>query len=324
MVRVGIAGAAGYTAGELLRILINHPQVEIAFAQSSSNTGNPAYKVHADLFGETDLVFCESIHHDIDVLFLCMGHGQSTKFMAANPLPESIRVIDLGNDFRLKDKSTAGGRAFVYGLPELNREAIKSAKNIANPGCFATAIQLALLPIASAKLICDEVHVNAVTGSTGAGQALSDTTHYTWRNNNLSAYKVFSHQHLGEIGESLCSLQGFTPELNFVPLRGCFTRGIFVTVYTKFKGTQEEALALYQEYYKDAAFTFVSTTDIDMKQVVNSNKCLLQVQVMKGKLFVTSVIDNLVKGASGQAVHNMNLMFGLPEHAGLRLKAPFF
>jgi len=324
MVRVGIAGAAGYTAGELLRILINHPEVEIAFAQSSSNTGNPAYKVHADLFGETDLIFSESIHHDIDVLFLCMGHGQSTKFMAANQLPAHIKVIDLGNDFRLQKTAKTGDRTFVYGLPELNRDQIRSAQNIANPGCFATAIQLALLPLAAAKLITDEVHVNAVTGSTGAGQSLSETTHYTWRNNNLSAYKVFSHQHLGEIGESLCSLQGNTPELNFVPVRGCFTRGIFATVYTRFAGTEQEAVELYKTFYKDAAFTFVSETEINMKQVVNSNKCLVQVQVLNGKIFITSVIDNLTKGASGQAVHNMNLMFGLPEHTGLRLKAPLF
>lgn len=325
MIKIGIVGAAGYTGGELLRILVNHPQSEIAWAHSKSQAGKPVYATHTDLLGDTDLTFSgEDIAsllalEGLDVIFLCSGHNESKKFLTENLIPETLKIIDLSTDFR--DQSNG----FVYGLPELQRDTIKTATKIANPGCFATSIELALLPLASAGLLTDDVHVSAITGSTGAGQALSATTHFTWRNNNISIYKAFTHQHLREIKMSLDALQsGFNKEINFIPYRGDFARGIMANVYTKFSGTIEEALALYQNYYASHPFTHVSTQDIDLKQVVNTNKCLVQLQKHEGNLLITSVIDNLTKGASGQAVQNMNLLFGLPETAGLRLKAPAF
>lgn len=325
MIKIGIVGAAGYTGGELLRILVNHPNAEIAWAHSKSQAGKPVYATHTDLLGDTDLTFSgDEISsllalEGLNVIFLCSGHNESKKFLTENTLPESLKIIDLSTDFR--DQSNG----FVYGLPELQREKIKTATKIANPGCFATSIELALLPLAAAGLLTDDVHVSAITGSTGAGQALSATTHFTWRNNNVSIYKAFTHQHLKEIKMSLTALQsGFAKEVNFIPYRGDFARGIMANVYTKFSGTIEEALVLYQNYYASHPFTHVSTQDIDLKQVVNTNKCLIQLQKHEGNLLITSEIDNLTKGASGQAVQNMNLLFGLPETAGLRLKAPAF
>ncbi len=325
MIKIGIVGAAGYTGGELLRILVNHPNAEIAWAHSKSQAGKPVYATHTDLLGDTDLTFSGDdiasllALEGLDVIFLCSGHNESKKFLAENTITDSLNIIDLSTDFR--DQSNG----FVYGLPELQREQIKTASKIANPGCFATSIELALLPLAAAGLLTDDVHVSAITGSTGAGQALSATTHFSWRNNNVSIYKAFTHQHLKEIKMSLTSLQScFNKEVNFIPYRGDFARGIMANVYTKFSGTIEEALALYQSYYASHPFTHVSTQDIDLKQVVNTNKCLIQLQKHEGNLLITSEIDNLIKGASGQAVQNMNLLFGLPETTGLRLKAAAF
>jgi N-acetyl-gamma-glutamyl-phosphate reductase len=324
-IKAGIIGGAGYTGGEMLRILVNHPNVEIAFVNSTSNAGNLISDVHTDLIGDTDLRFVSDINQDIDVLFLCVGHGDANKFLAANPINESIKIIDLSQDFRLHEKSTFGNREFVYGLPELNRDKIKSAGNIANPGCFATCIQLGLLPLAANGLIQNEVHINATTGSTGAGQSLATTSHFSWRNNNLSIYKAFEHQHLNEISESLLQLQPSLAEaLNFIPQRGAFTRGILAAMYLESDLSLEEAQTIYEDYYNAHPFTHVSRKNIDLKQVVNTNKALVHVEKHGGKLFIISIIDNLLKGASGQAVQNMNLMFGLDETAGLKLKAANF
>jgi N-acetyl-gamma-glutamyl-phosphate reductase len=324
-IKAGIVGGAGYTGGEMLRILINHPNVEIIFVHSKSNAGNHVYDVHTDLFGDTDLTFAAELAFNIDVLFLCVGHGDARKFLEANNIPDHILIIDLSQDFRLSQNATIGNKSFVYGLPELNREAIKSADNIANPGCFATCLQLGLLPLASKGLLNNEVHVTATTGSTGAGQSLSPTSHFTWRNDNLSVYKVFNHQHLNEIGQSLRQLQGgFDKDINFVPYRGGFTRGIIASIYTESDLSEAEALKLYQEYYAGHPFTHVTSKDIDLKQIVNTNKCFLQVKKHGNKIFIVSIMDNLLKGASGQAVQNMNIMFGLDERAGLRLKATGF
>lgn len=330
-IRAGIVGGAGYTGGEMLRILINHPDVEIVFVHSNSNAGNYVYQVHTDLFGDTDLKFASELSNAIDVLFLCVGHGDAKKFLEANEIPDSVKIIDLSQDFRLSQNSRLKSINFVYGLPELNREAIKSAGNIANPGCFATCLQLGLLPLASKGLLSKEVHITATTGSTGAGQSLSPTSHFTWRNDNLSVYKVFNHQHLNEIGQSLNqAAASFTPPsggwgaLNFVPYRGDFTRGIIASIYTESDLTEAEALELYKQYYAGHPFTHVTNRDIDLKQIVNTNKCFLQVKKHDNKIFIISIMDNLLKGASGQAVQNMNLMFGLDERAGLRLKAVAF
>lgn len=324
-IRAGIVGGAGYTGGEMIRLLIHHPQVELAFVHSKSNAGNKLYQVHTDLLGDTELAFSGDLNHDIDVLFLCLGHGDSQKFLQENPIPDNIRVIDLSQDFRLKLKAAAAGREFIYGLPELNRDQIRQAHNIANPGCFATCIQLALLPLASKGLLNKEVHINATTGSTGAGQGLSATSHFSWRNNNLSVYKAFGHQHLNEIGESLTQLQGnFHSPINFIPQRGDFTRGILSAIYLESDLDQAEATNLYRDFYQDHPFTHVSKQNIDLKQVVNTNKCLIHVEKHGNQLFLVSIIDNLLKGASGQAVQNMNLMFGLEETDGLRLKAAAF
>jgi N-acetyl-gamma-glutamyl-phosphate reductase len=309
----------------MLRILVNHPQVEIAFVNSSSNAGNLISDVHTDLFGDTELKFTDQILQDIDVLFLCVGHGDAKKFLEANPINEKVKIIDLSQDFRLAQNSQLAPRNFVYGLPELNKEKIQSAQNIANPGCFATCIQMGLLPLASKGLLQSEVHINATTGSTGAGQSLSKTSHFSWRNNNLSIYKAFEHQHLNEIGESLTQLQGEVKEaLNFIPQRGDFTRGILAAMYIESDLTEEAAYELYESYYASHPFTHVSRKNIDLKQVVNTNKCLIHLEKHRNKLFIISIIDNLLKGASGQAVQNMNLMFGLEETVGLKLKAANF
>jgi len=324
-IKAGVIGGAGYTGGELLRILVNHPEVEIAFVHSKSHAGNYLYEVHTDLFGDTDLKFTGELSTSVDVLFLCVGHGDAKKFLDANPIPDNIKIIDLSQDFRLSQTSNLGSKTFVYGLPELKRDAIKSAQNIANPGCFATCIQLGLLPLAKAGKLNAEVHVSATTGSTGAGQSLSPTSHFTWRNDNLSVYKVFGHQHLNEIGESLKQLQpAFAQPISFVPYRGDFTRGIFASIYMDSDLTEAEALKLYEDFYAGHPFTHVTDRNIDLKQVVNTNKVFLQVKKYDNKLFIISMLDNLLKGASGQAVQNMNLLFGLDERAGLRLKATGF
>ena len=320
MVKVGIIGGAGYTAGELIRLLLNHPQVEIAFVHSSSNAGNPICQVHGGLWGETTLCFASDYNlSEIEVLFLCSAHGKSREFWQENTMPEGLKVIDLAQDFR--DESNG----YIYGLPEWQRERIKGATKIANPGCFATAIQLALLPLASAGVLRDEVHITAITGSTGAGVKPGATTHFSWRSDNMSVYKAFEHQHLIEIGRTLRTLQpSFDDELNFVPMRGDFARGILASVYTECDLSAEEAKALYKEYYGDAAFTFVADGAIDLKQVTNTNKALLSIAKHGNKLHVVSVIDNLLKGASGQAVQNMNLICGFDEKEGLHLKPNAF
>ena len=322
MIKTGIIGGAGYTAGELLRILIHHPSVEIKFVNSSSNAGNKISDVHGGLLGETDLTFSSDLSlTEIDVLFFCTAHGDTKKFIEANLLPTGLKVIDLSTDYRAKSTE----HDFVYGLPELNKEAIKKAQYVANPGCFATAIQLALLPLAKAGLLTNEVHVNAITGSTGAGQKPTETSHFSWRNDNVSVYKAFEHQHLAEITQSIKQLQpSFTKEINFLPLRGNFARGIFASVYTDCNLSLDEAKKLYADYYADAAFTVLSDKNIDLKQVVNTNKCILHLEKHGNKLLIISIIDNLLKGASGQAVQNMNLLFHLPEKAGLELKAMGF
>lgn len=323
--KTGIIGGAGYTAGELIRLLINHPKVEIDFIYSTSNAGNKISKVHQDLLGSTDLAFSSEINPEVDLLFLCLGHGNSKAFLEKNSFSDGTKIIDLSNDFRLTKDEVINDKTFVYGLPELNKAAIQTANHIANPGCFATAIQLALLPLAKAEVLKNDVHINAVTGATGAGTSLSATTHFTYRDNNFSHYKAFTHQHLGEINQTVNQLQtDFNYDINFMPNRGNFSRGIFATLYTKFEGTLEEAKTLYSDFYKDAAFTFVSDGEIHLKQVVNTNKCILHLHKHEDKLLVTSIIDNLLKGASGQAIQNMNLMYGFEETEGLQLKANYF
>lgn len=321
-IKAGIIGGAGYTGGETTRLLLNHPNVELVFAQSRSQAGKPLTAVHHDLVGETDLKFSEEFNQSVDVLFLCLSHGESKKLLTENNFASTTRIIDLGNDFRLGEK--AGEREFVYGLAEFQREKIKAAKNVANPGCFATTIQLGLLPLAKAGLL-KEVHTTGITGSTGAGQKLQDTTHFTWRANNISAYKTLTHQHLGEINQTLKSLQpSFKDTINFVPWRGDFTRGIFVTSVLDFPLDLDKATQLYKEYYQSHPFTHLAEEMIDLKQVVNTNKCLIYLEKIGGKLAIHSATDNLLKGASGQAVQNMNLMFGLEETTGLKLKGSVF
>ena len=325
MIQVGIIGGAGFTAGELIRILMQHKKANIKFIYSTSNAGNAISSVHQDLLGETSMKFTNALDLEVDVLFLCLGHGFSKSFLEKNKFSESTKIIDLSTDFRLKENSTFQDKKFIYGLPELNYKEIKNAQYIANPGCFATAIQMALLPLAKNNLIVDDVHVNAVTGATGAGTSLSKTTHFTWRDNNFSFYKPFTHQHLDEINQSVTQLQGsFEEEINFIPNRGNFSRGIFATLYTKFNGSIEEAKSIFQDFYKDAAFTFISNEALHLKQVVNTNKCLLYIYKYGNKLLVTSIIDNLIKGASGQAIQNMNLLFDFDEKEGLGLKATYF
>lgn len=322
MIRVGVIGGAGYTAGELLRILLNHPEVNLVFVNSASNAGNAITDVHSGLIGECDLTFTDQLPLDeVDALFLCSAHGDSVKFVEQNQIPSSVKIIDLSTDYR----ESRPDHDFVYGLPEMNTSKIRMAQHVANPGCFATAIQLALLPLAAEGLLKAEIHVNAITGSTGAGVKPSSTSHFSWRNDNISVYKAFDHQHLNEIGQTMCLLQnGFDQDINFIPVRGDFARGIFASVYTDFEGTLEEAVKLYSSYYKDAAFTFISAKNPDLKQVINTNKCVLHLEKHGRKLLILSVVDNLLKGASGQAVHNMNLMFGLDEKTGLKLKPVAF
>ncbi len=322
---VGIIGGAGYTAGELIRILLNHPQAELSFINSTSNAGNPVSSVHEDLLGETNLKFSANPILDVDVVFLCQGHGKAKAVLNEHNFSNKTKIIDLGNDFRLQADAHINGKDFVYGLPELQRNKIKASDYIANPGCFATCIQLALLPLANAGIIKNEIHVNAITGSTGAGQNPTATSHFSWRNNNVSVYKAFTHQHLGEITESLVSLQSsMTYDINFVPVRGNFTRGIFGSIYTECDLSEDDAQKLYTEYYQDHPFVHLSEKGIHLKQVVNSNKCILHLAKHGNKLLITSMIDNLVKGASGQAVQNMNLMFGFEETLGLNLKTSAF
>lgn len=320
MIRAGIIGGAGYTAGELIRLLVHHPEVELSFVHSTSNAGNPLTAVHGGLEGECDLYF--SSEYDlttVDVVFLCSAHGQSSVWMAENTLPEGLKIIDLAQDFRDEHDG------FVYGLAEWQREKIATATRIANPGCFATAIQLALLPLAAAGLLQEEVHITAITGSTGAGVKPSSTTHFSWRDSNLSVYKAFNHQHLNEIGRNLRLLQpSFDRALNFVPMRGDFTRGILASVYTDCPLTEEEAKTLYRNYYASAEFTHIASRALDLKQVINTNKALVEVAKYGSKIHITTAIDNLLKGASGQAVENMNRIFGLDPHCGLNLKASAF
>jgi len=324
-IKIGIIGGAGYTAGELIRILLKHTNAEIYSIVSTSQAGKAISTVHDDLFGETELLFADKITGHEDVLFLCLGHEHSGNYLKENTIPEHCKIIDLSNEFRLKEDKVFENRHFIYGLPELNKNDIISAKNIANPGCFATAIQLALLPLANKNLIQNSIHISAITGSTGAGRNLSDSTHFTWRQNNISVYKTFTHQHLGEIEQSIKQVQpSFSDEVFFVPYRGDFTRGIFASVYVPFAGTQQDAENLFTEYYKNQPFTHISKKPIHLKQVVNTNNCFLNVEVKKGQISITSVIDNLIKGASGQAIQNMNMMFGLEETLGLKLKANYF
>ena len=322
MIKVGIIGGAGYTAGELIRLLINHPDVEIAFINSSSNAGNRITDVHEGLYGETDMRFTAELPLDeIDCLFFCTAHGDTRKFMESHVVPEEVKIIDLSMDYRIKSEE----HDFVYGLPELNRRAICSAKHIANPGCFATCIQLGVLPLAKHLMLNSDLHVNAITGSTGAGVKPSSTSHFSWRNDNISIYKPFTHQHLAEINQSLVQLQNsFVSQINFIPVRGNFSRGIFATTYLDCKIELSEIQRIYEEYYSDHSFTFIVDKNPDLKQVVNTNKCLIYLQKYEDKLLIVSMIDNLLKGASGQAVHNMNLMFGLEETVGLHLKPSAF
>lgn len=321
MIKVGIIGGAGYTAGELIRILLHHPKAELNFVFSTSQPGKKLSSIHQDLLGETDFTFSDKINPDADVIFLCLGHGNSIGFLAENKFADHTKIIDLSTDYRMARTD----HAFVYGMPEFNKEKIKSAQFLANPGCFASTINLAILPLAQEKLLNNEVHINGVTGATGAGVSLSKTTHFTWRDNNFSAYKAFNHQHLKEIEQNIHQYQpDFHFDLNFIPNRGNFSRGIHTTTYTEYEGSLKSAQEIYNEAYKNAAFTFVVEEDLHLKQVVNTNKCLLKLEKFNNKLLVTTILDNLLKGASGQAVENMNLMFGFPETMGLGLKATYF
>jgi len=322
-IRTGIIGGAGYTGGELIRLLLQHPNAELTFVHSKSNAGNKLYQVHEDLIGSTEQTFTDNINQDIDVLFLCLGHGESSKFLQENQIDEKIKVIDLANDFRLKESACIGRRNFVYGLPVLNLNEIKSANNIANPGCFATAIQLGILPLAAKGLI-DEVYTTGITGSTGAGQSLTATSHFSWRENNIQAYKTLSHQHLGEIHQSLHQASGKDASVHFVPWRGDFTRGIFVSSTLSCHLTLNEVISIFNNYYASDPFIIVSEKQISLKQVVNTNKAVIFLEKQGEKLVVHSAIDNLLKGASGQAVQNMNIMFGLDQVTGLQLKPSAF
>ena len=322
MIKVGIIGGAGYTAGELIRLLINHPDAEIVFIHSNSHAGHRITEVHEGLYGETDLTFTDALPlNDIDVLFFCTAHGDTRRFMESHNVPEELRIIDLSMDYRLKSDD----HDFIYGLPELNRRAICHSRHVANPGCFATCIQLGLLPLAKNLMLNDDIMVNAITGSTGAGVKPGATSHFSWRNNNISVYKAFEHQHVPEIKQSLCQLQNsFRSEIDFIPYRGDFPRGIFATIVVKTQVAQEELERIYEEYYAVDSFTHLVRENIDLKQVVNTNKCLIHLEKHGNKLLVVSCIDNLLKGASGQAVHNMNLLFNLEETVGLKLKPSAF
>ncbi len=320
-IRIGILGAAGYTGGELIRVLLNHPQAEIVFANSESNAGNPVAEVHEGLYGETDLRFTRDMPWaEVDVVFFCFGHGKSRAFLQEHAIPQHVRIIDLAQDFRI-----AGDHDYVYGLPETHRGQTVGARHVANPGCFATCIQLALLPALKADLISGDIHVNGITGSTGAGQKPGATTHYSWRNDNISVYKTFTHQHLLEINQTVQELRpGYDGRVLFIPQRGCFARGIYVTAYARCTAPLEQVKQAYEDYYRDAPFTHVVAQSPDMKQVVNTNKAMVYVERHEDQLLMICCIDNLLKGAVGQAVQNMNLMFGLDERAGLGLKASAF
>jgi N-acetyl-gamma-glutamyl-phosphate reductase len=321
MIKVGIIGGSGYTAGELIRILMFHPNASLDFVYSTTNAGKPLSIAHHDLMGDIEMNFTDQVNPNVNVVFLCLGHGKSKAFLEQNQFSKDTKIIDLGNDFRLTKDAEFDGKQFIYGLPELNKTAIQSANYIANPGCFATAIQLALLPLAKNGLLNEDVHINATTGSTGAGVSPSETTHFSWRNNNMSHYKAFEHQHLGEINQSIQQLQaGYPNELLFVPNRGDFARGIFATLYTTVSDSLEDIVAKYEAYYAEQPFVTVTTTNINMKQVVQTNKCIISLMKKGNRLLITSVIDNLTKGASGQAIQNMNLLFGLDETTGLHLK----
>ncbi len=325
--KIGILGAAGYTGGELIRLLLNHPEAEIVFANSESNAGNLVSDVHEGLIGDTDLRFTDEMPFDkVDVIFFCFGHGKSEAFLKEHTIPERVKIIDLAQDFRVKSEELrVKSDCFIYGLPETHREEIRGAQRLANPGCFATCIQLAMLPALKAGIISGDIHVNGITGSTGAGQKPGATTHFSWRNDNISVYKVFTHQHLKEINQTIQELApGYDGRVLFIPQRGCFTRGIFVTAYAKCDTPIEEVQKIYADYYKDAAFTHVVTKSPDLKQVVNTNKAVVYVEKFEDRLLMISCIDNLLKGAVGQAVQNMNLMFGIDETAGLNLKASAF
>lgn len=322
-VKAGIIGGAGYTGGELIRLLLQHPQVDLTFIHSRSNAGKDVSSIHTDLLGDTDLRFSSEVEEDIDVLFLCVGHGEARTFLEQTAISTSVKVIDLSQDFRLAVTDSIGDRKFVYGLPELARDAIKGASNIANPGCFATAIQLGLLPLAAQSLL-GEVHTTGITGSTGAGQSLSATSHFSWRTNNIQAYKTLTHQHLGEIGQSVQGLQSQPFSLHFVPWRGDFARGIFISSIIDCNLELDGLRTLYEDFYSLHPFTFLSSAPISLKQVVNTNKCVVQLEKSGNKLVVHTAIDNLLKGASGQAVQNMNILFGLPEGSGLQLKSTVF
>lgn len=325
MIKAGIIGGAGYTAGELIRILLHHPKTSIDFIFSTSSAGKKIHEVHQDLIGSTEIAFTDEINPNVDVVFLCLGHGNSKKILDQYSFSKHTKIIDLSNEFRLSEHSKYDKNHFVYGLPELHKKEIQKAMYIANPGCFATAIQLALAPLAAKKLLTKDIHINAVTGATGAGTSLSNTTHFTWRDNNFSHYKAFTHQHLGEIYQTVTQLQDdFDTEIHFIPNRGNFSRGIFATAYTHFKGSLEEAIKLYKTFYIDAPYTIISDESIHLKQVVNTNKCILHLEKYNDTLLITSILDNLLKGASGQAVQNMNLAFGLLETDGLLLKGSHF
>ena len=321
MIKVGIIGGSGYTAGELIRILMFHPNASLDFVYSTTNAGKPLSIAHHDLMGDIEMNFTDQVNPNVNVVFLCLGHGKSKAFLEQHIFSKDTKIIDLGNDFRLTKDAEFDGKQFIYGLPELNKTAIQSANYIANPGCFATAIQLALLPLAKNGLLNEDVHINATTGSTGAGVSPSETTHFSWRNNNMSHYKAFEHQHLGEINQSIQQLQaGYPNELLFVPNRGDFARGIFATLYTTVSDSLEDIVSKYEAFYADQPFVTVTTTNINMKQVVQTNKCIISLMKKGNRLLITSVIDNLTKGASGQAIQNMNLLFGLEETTGLHLK----
>ncbi len=325
MIRAGIVGGSGYVAGELLRCLVHHPEVEVDFIFSHSNAGKPAGALHRDLQHVLLPRFTGEVHPGADVVFLCLGHGHSKAFLERHPFRPETKIIDLSQDFRLSEKACFGGRKFEYGLVEKNKNKIRNAANIANPGCFATAIQLALLPLASGGVLAGDIHVHAITGSTGAGQKPTDTTHFSWRNNNVSIYKPFTHQHLGEIGEQLTELQGCPiGEMHFIPVRGCFTRGIFASVYTHTEETEEQLRDRYRTFYEKEPFTHCVEKAPDLKQVINTNNCFVHVQKKGDKALVISVIDNLLKGAAGQAIQNMNLLYGWEEDSGLGLKASYF
>jgi len=320
MIKAGIVGGAGYTGGEVMRLLLRHSDVDLRFVRSTSHAGKPVTDVHRDCYGQTDICFSNAAENDADIIFLCKGHGESRKYISENTFSSATRIVDLSQDFRHSGENTPGERKFIYGLPELNREKIRASSNIANPGCFATCIQLSLLPLAATHQIRSDINVSATTGSTGAGQGFSSTSHYSWRSNNHGAYKMFSHQHQKEILASISSLQTFPYEINFIPQRGAFTRGIYCVSYLSGNYDENTVRQQYEDFYKDHPFVHIVPFDVDVKQVLNTNNCYISVSTVKNKLIISAVIDNLLKGAAGQAVQNMNLLFGLEETAGLKLK----